>query len=84
MLERKDSFILSFFVGGLIGSGVTLLLARYLSRKRNVKIIEAGETKMLRGEMKEQLYENGIYCAPEGADTHYDMEENSYYSNGQK
>ena len=31
--------------------------------------------------MREQPYEEGIYCAPEGADTHYDMEKDSYYSN---
>ena len=81
MVERKGSFVLSFFVGGLIGSGITFLLAQYLTRKRNAKAITADRTRMLRDEMKERLYEDGIYCAPEGADMHYDMEEDLYYSN---
>lgn len=82
MLNKKGSFLLSFFVGGLIGSGMTLLLAQYLARKQSAKAIKTDKTRMFRGEAKEQAYENGIYCAPEGADMRYDMEEDLYYSNG--
>ena len=36
---------------------------------------------MLRDEMNEQSYEEGIYCAPEGADIHYEWKKIIYYSN---
>jgi hypothetical protein len=81
MPEKKSSLMLSFLVGGLIGGGITFLLASSLTRKRST--IPARETRKweLSGEMREQSYEEGVYCAPEGADMHYDMGKDTYYSN---
>jgi hypothetical protein len=78
MLERKGSFILSFFIGGLIGGGITFLLATHLLRTRSAR---ANKTTGTRGEMEEQSYEESVYCAPEGADLHYDRDKDMYYSN---
>jgi hypothetical protein len=81
MLDRKSSFILSFFIGGLIGGSITFLLASSLMRTRGTKPARVNKPAGLRGEMEEQFYEEGIYCAPEGADLHYDREKDMYYSN---
>jgi hypothetical protein len=79
MLDRKSSLMLSFFIGGLIGGGITFLLATHLLRTRNTRI---SKTKGLRrDETEEQSYEESVYCAPEGADLHYDREKDMYYSN---
>ena len=83
MPDSKHSFVLSFFVGSLIGSGITLLLAQHLLRKRTAKA-KASRMEMLRDELKERLYENGIYCAPEGADMRYDLEDDVYYYKGDR
>ena len=84
MPEKKYSSVLSFMIGGLVGSGIVLLLTQYLTRKRNSKAIKTKRAKMPWDEIEEQIYEDGVYCAPEGADMHYDMEEeDQYYSNGQ-
>ena len=74
MNERKSSLILSFFIGGLIGGGITFLLASSLMRTRGTKPVRVNKTGELPDEMKEQSYEEGIYCAPEGADIRYDEE----------
>ena len=84
MLERKSSFILSFFIGGLIGGGITFLLASSHMRTRSAKAVRTNKTRVLLDEMKEQSYEEGLYCAPEGADIHYDAEKDMYYSNGEE
>ena len=78
MLDRKSSLILSFFAGGAIGGGIAFLLTTHLLKTRNVRV---NKTKGLYDEMKEQSYEEGLYCAPEGADLHYDMGKDMYYSN---
>lgn len=78
MSEKKSSIMLSFFIGGLIGGGITFLLATQLLRTRNVRV---NKTKGQRDVMEEQSYEEGIYCAPEGADLHYNAEKDTYYSN---
>jgi gas vesicle protein len=83
MLERKSSFILSFFIGGLIGGGIAFLLASSLMRTRSAKPARAVKTHESLDEMEEQSYEEGAYCAPEGADIQYDMGKDTYYSNGQ-
>jgi hypothetical protein len=80
MSERKGPFILSFVIGSLIGGGLTLLLSRCLVRQQNAGII-TNKRKGPLDEMKEQYYEEGDYCAPEGADRHYDMGKDIYYSN---
>ncbi len=58
--------VISFFVGGTIGVGLTLLLAR------EAKMIEARLRSTLgKGEKltREQIIAEGLYCAvPEGAD----------------
>jgi hypothetical protein len=77
MSEKKISLMLSFFVGSLIGGSITFLLATYLMRTRSIR---ANKTKGLRDEMEEQSYEEGIYCAPEGADLHYHVGKDIYYS----
>jgi hypothetical protein len=81
MNEKKSSLILSFFVGGLIGGGITFLLTSSLIRKRIAR--PGRSTKKLRfsDEIQEQSYEDGVYCAPEGADMHYDMGKDTYYCN---
>jgi hypothetical protein len=79
MLDRKSSFMLSFFIGGLIGGGITFLMATHLLRTRSTRV---NKTRGLRrDEMEEQSYEESDYCAPEGADLHYDREKDMYYSN---
>jgi hypothetical protein len=78
MLDRKSSFILSFFAGSVIGGSIAFLLTTHLLRTRNVRV---NKTNGMRDEMEEQSYEEGIYCAPEGADLHYDREKDMYYSN---
>jgi hypothetical protein len=81
MPEKKSSLLLSFLVGGLIGGGITFLLALSLTRKQSA--MPARETRKweLSDEMEEQSYEEGVYCAPEGADMHYDIGKDTYYSN---
>ncbi len=81
MFEKRGSFILSFFIGGLLGGGIALLLAPGLVRKRSDKPVRARRTRELRDEIEKQSYEEGIYCAPEGADMHYDIGKDMYYSN---
>ena len=77
MSERKRSLMLSFLIGSVIGGGMTFLLATHFLKTRGVR---ANKTKGLRDEMEEQSYEEGIYCAPEGADLHYDAGKDIYYS----
>jgi hypothetical protein len=81
MPEKKSSLLLSFLVGGLIGGGATYLLTSSLTRKQST--IPARETRKweLSDEAEEQSYEEGVYCAPEGADMHYDIGKDTYYSN---
>lgn len=81
MTERKSSLMLSFLIGGLIGGGMTFLLASNLMRTRSAKPARANKKWELSDEMEEQSYEEGGYCAPEGADMHYDMGKDTYYSN---
>ena len=83
MTEKKSSLMLSFLIGGLIGGSMTFLLASSLMRTRSAKPARTIKTRELLDEMKEQSYEEGIYCAPEGADMHYDIGKDTYYSNGQ-
>ena len=80
MNEKRSSVMLSFLIGGLIGGGITFLLTSSLMRKRNT--VPARETgkRGLSDEMKEQSYEEGDYCAPEGASMRYDMGKDLYYS----
>jgi hypothetical protein len=80
MSERKNSLVISFLIGGLIGGGMTFLLASRLMRTRRVKPARAAKRWAASDEASEQSYEEGIYCAPEGADIHYDMEKDIYYS----
>jgi hypothetical protein len=81
MSEKKSSLMLSFFIGGLIGGGMTFLLASSLMRKRSTKRARATKKWESSGEMEERTYEEGGYCAPEGADIHYDVGKDAYYSN---
>jgi hypothetical protein len=81
MTEKKSSLMLSFLIGGLIGGGMTFLLASSLMRARSAKPTRANKKWELSGEMGERTYEVGGYCAPEGADMHYDMGKDTYYSN---
>ena len=81
MSEKKSSLILSFLIGGLLGGGITFFLASNLMRLRNAKPIR---TRDRFDETDEQSYEDGgVYCAPEGADMHYDVGKDVYYSNGE-
>jgi hypothetical protein len=80
MSEKKSSLMLSFMIGGLIGGGITFLLASRLMRTRRTKPARATRRWAASDEMREQSYEEGIYCAPEGADIHYDIEKDIYYS----
>ena len=84
MSEKKSSLMLSFFIGGLIGGGITFLLASSLMRTRKARPTRANRTPVLRDEMNEQSYEEGGYCAPEGADIHYDVGKDTYYSNEER
>jgi len=79
--EKKVSLMLSFLIGGLIGGSITFLLASSSMRKRST--MPAGKTRewSLPDDMEGQSYEEGGYCAPEGADVHYDMGKDTYYSN---
>lgn len=81
MNEKKNSLLLSFFIGGLIGGGITFLLASSLMRTGRNKPSKATRKWEIPDEMKEQAYDEGVYCAPEGADMHYDMGKGTYYSN---
>jgi gas vesicle protein len=83
MTEKKSSLALSFLIGGLIGGGMTFLLASSLMRTRSAKPVRANKIREPVDEMKEQSYEDGVYCAPEGADLYYDREKDIYYSNGE-
>jgi hypothetical protein len=81
MTEKKSSLMLSFLIGGLIGGGMTFLLASSLMRRRGTKAARATRKWAASDDMEEQSYEEGGYCAPEGADMHYDMGKDTYYSN---
>jgi hypothetical protein len=81
MNEKKSSLMLSFFIGGLIGGGITFLLTSSLMRKGRTKPSGAAWKWEKSDDMKEQSYDEGVYCAPEGADMHYDMGKDTYYSN---
>ncbi len=83
MPRSKRSFILSFCIGGLVGGSIALLLSQYLERTQRVKSTRKDNVRSLYGKTQEQSYENGIYCAPEGAEMHYDIGENIYYSSGE-
>ena len=78
MSEKKSSLILSFFIGSLIGGGITFLLASSLMRTGHAKPARANKKWATSDEMEEQSYEEGIYCAPEGADINYDIEKDIY------
>ena len=80
MNEKRSSLILSFLAGGLIGGGITFLLATSLMKKRS--FVPAREIRKweLSDETEEQSYEEGDYCAPEGADMHYDIGDGLYFS----
>jgi hypothetical protein len=80
MNEKRSSLLLSLLLGGLIGGGITFLLTSRLMRTRRAKPARANRKWSVSDEMREQSYEEGIYCAPEGADTHRDLENDIYYS----
>jgi len=80
MPRSKRSLILSFCIGGLVGGGLAVLLSQCLERTQRVKSTKKYNVRSLYGKAQEQSYENGIYCAPEGAEMHYDIGENIYYS----
>ena len=80
MSEKRSSWLLSLLLGGLIGGGITFLLTSRLMRTRRGKPARAARKWVASDEMSEQSYEEGIYCAPEGADTHRDLENDIYYS----
>ncbi len=81
MNKSKNSLILSFLVGGLIGGGITFLLTSGLMRKRSFMPARETGAWQLSDEIQERSRENGDYCAPEGADMHYDIGDGLYYSN---
>jgi hypothetical protein len=80
MNEKKSPLLLSFLIGGLLGGGITFFLATNLMRSRNAKHTR---TRDWSDETDEQSYEDGVYCAPEGADMHYDVGKDVYYSDGE-
>jgi len=80
MNEKRSSLLLSLLLGGLIGGGITFLLTSRLMRTRRAKPTRAARRWAASDEMSEQSCEEGIYCAPEGADTHRDLENDIYYS----
>jgi hypothetical protein len=80
MNEKRTSLLLSLLLGGLIGGGITFLLTSRLMRTRCAKPAHATRKWAASDEMEEQSYEEGFYCAPEGADIHRDLEKDIYYS----
>ena len=75
--ENKNSFVLPFFVGGLIGGGVALLMAPCLVKARASMLAAADKARQMIGKKKGQSSENGIYCqVPEGADICFDERKN--------
>ncbi len=82
MSEKRSSLLLSLLLGGLIGGGISFLLTSSLMRKRSGT--PAREAVKWESEgTQERSYEGGVYCAPEGADMHYDVGDDIYYSNEQ-
>ena len=81
MNGKKSAMLLSLLVGGLIGGGITFLLTSSLMRKRSFMPARETGTWGLSNEMQERSREEGDYCAPEGADMHYDIGDGLYYSN---
>ncbi len=73
MREDRNSLILSFVLGSLAGGGAAVLATQYFFRKRYAKA-----TRMT----SDANLTQGDYCAPEGADLHYDLDEedDEYYS----
>ena len=71
--QNRRTLVLPLFVGGLIGGGLTLLMAPCLVKARTSMLATADRARQMISKKKGQSPENGIYCqVPEGADICFD------------
>jgi hypothetical protein len=75
MREDKNSLIMSFVLGSLVGGGVAVLATQYYFKRKHSRALDANFNQTAQGD----------YCAPEGADLHYDLgaeeeDDDQYYS----
>ena len=79
MREDKDTLIMSFLMGSLFGAGIALLSAQYYTRRKYSRYLKARGSDEY---VSETQLNQRDYCAPEGADLHYDLseEDQQYYS----
>ncbi len=70
---------MSFVLGGIVGGGVAVLATQYYFRRKHARALA------LEHEANLTQFNQGDYCAPEGADLHYDLdEEDDQYSSGSR
>ncbi|HEX2966997.1 MAG TPA: hypothetical protein VHO84_14515 [Syntrophorhabdaceae bacterium] len=74
MREDKNSLIVSFLLGSIVGGGIAVLATQYYLKRKYFRQT-ASDASLTQSNL-------GDYCAPEGADLHYDLdeEEDQYYS----
>jgi hypothetical protein len=74
--QSKMSSVVPFFVGGLLGGGIALIVAPSLVRARSSVLAAANKARQMIGGQKTQPEGgDGIYCqVPQGADICFDQE----------
>ncbi|HVN96084.1 MAG TPA: hypothetical protein VMT62_06615 [Syntrophorhabdaceae bacterium] len=73
IVKHKHTLLLPFFMGGLIGGGIALILAPQLMKARGAILAGVDKAKDLLAKKNGQPSPEGTYCAvPEGADICFD------------
>lgn len=75
MREDKNSLIMSFVLGSIVGGGMAVLATQYYFKRKHARALK------LEYDANLTQFNQGDYCAPEGADVHYnlDEEDDQYY-----